>query len=135
MKKKKMRYIIIGLFAFTIASVMLIYNMVFNAEHRQIFAETTAFTMPAEDLQFHFANDEVNATNKYIDKVIETHGTITEIASTYVVLENRVQVDFLNGVEQGTNKGDIINIKGRCVGFDELLLVVKIDQATTIKTK
>jgi len=135
MKKKKMKYIIIGLMAFALASAGLIYNLVFNAEHRQIATETTEFTLPAEDLQFHFANDETKATNQFIDKVVETQGVVTEIAANYIILENRVQVDFLNGVEEGTTKGDIINIKGRCVGFDELLLLVKIDQATTVKTK
>ncbi|MEP3209250.1 MAG: hypothetical protein ABJN95_08675 [Maribacter sp.] len=135
MKKKKMKYILMGLVAFTLASVGLVYNMVFNAQHRQIATEATAFTIPAEDLQFHFANDETKATNQFIDKVVETHGAVTEIAENYIILENRVQVDFLNGVEEDTNKGDILNVKGRCVGFDELLLLVKIDQATTIKTK
>ena len=135
MIKKNIRYIILGLGALILVSGAVIYNVVFNAEHREIFTETTEFIVPAEDLQFHFATDETKATNKYIDKVVETHGTITEIASNYVILENRVQVDFLNGIEQDANKGDIINIKGRCVGFDELLSLVKIDQATTIKTK
>lgn len=135
MIKKNKRYIVFGLIAFTIASSILVYDKVFNAEHREISAETTAFTISAENLQFHFANDQAETYSKFINSVVETYGTITEVAPNYVILENRVQIDFLNSMEEGANIGDVIHIKGRCVGFDELLLLAKIDQATILKTQ
>jgi len=135
MKKKNIKYIVIGLATSLLLSGLLIYQKVFNAQHREIFEEHTEFTISADELQFHFADNQKTATKKYIDNVIETHGSVTEVGSNFLVMEDRVQVYFLNDKKQNITIGDIVKIKGRCVGFDELLLLVKIDQATTIKTK
>ncbi len=110
----------------------VVYDTVFNPEHREIAKETTDFTVPADDLQFHFANNPNDATIKYIDKVIETNGLVTEIGANTLVLENKVQVYFLDDIKREIIIGDNLKIKGRCVGFDELLAVVKIDQTAII---
>ncbi len=134
MSKTNMKYALISLTVLIILSGFVIYEKVFNPVHREIAKEPTAFAISADELQFHFADDQETAAHKYIDKVIETHGAITEVGTNTIVLENRVQVYFLNDLKRGLTIGENVNIKGRCVGFDELLLAVKIDQATTIKT-
>ena len=135
MSKKNKRYFLIGFAALVILTAFVIYDRVFNAAHREIAKETTEFSIPADNLQFHFADNQVKATAKYLNRVLETSGSVTELGTNTMVLENRVQVYFLNNAEQDISLGDTVNIKGRCVGFDELLLLIKIDQATTIKTK
>lgn len=135
MSRKRIKYIVIGLASAIIISGFLVYDKVLNAKHREIFEEPTEFTLSADELQFYFADNQETATKKYMNRVIETHGSVTEIGTNTLVLEDRVQVYFLNDLKQNTTVGDDVNIKGRCVGFDELLLLVKIDQATTIKTK
>lgn len=134
MSKTNMKYALISLTVLIILSGFVIYDKVFNPEQREISKEPTAFEISADELQFHFADDQETATHKYIDKVIETHGRVTEIGAKTIVLEDRVQVYFLNDLKQALTIGENVNVKGRCVGFDELLLAVKIDQATTIKT-
>lgn len=129
-----MKYIVIGIAALVLLSGMVIYEKVFNAKHREIFEGPTEFTISADDLQFYFADNQKVATKKYMDKVIETYGSVTEVGDNTLVLEDRVQVYFLSDLKQEITVGDNMSIKGRCVGFDELLLTVKMDQATTIKT-
>lgn len=129
-----MKYIVIGITALILLSGLVIYEKVFNAKHREIFAEPTEFTISADDLQFHFADNQKVATKKYMNKVIETYGLVTEVDDNTLVLENKIQVYFLSELKQEITVGDNLSIKGRCVGFDELLLTVKMDQATTIKT-
>ena len=54
------------------------------------------------------------------------------MAPNHIMLDNKIQIHLLNPEEQSINLGEIITIKGRCVGFDDLLEEVKIDQATII---
>ncbi|NHF58321.1 hypothetical protein FK220_003140 [Flavobacteriaceae bacterium TP-CH-4] len=133
MSKKNKRYFLMGFAALVILTAFVIYDRVFNAAPREIAKETTEFSIPADNLQFHFADNQAKATAKYLNRVLETSGSVTELGTNTMVLENRVQVYFLDNPEQDISLGDTISIKGRCVGFDELLLLVKIDQATTIK--
>ncbi|GMN09035.1 hypothetical protein MTsPCn9_05090 [Croceitalea sp. MTPC9] len=111
----------------------IINKKVINPEHREISEEKTDFTISAENLQFHFANDPGKATKKYMDRVVEISGNITEVEANSMVMSNRVQVDFLDSLNSQLNIDGNVTIKGRCVGFDELLLMVKIDQATILK--
>lgn len=113
----------------------IINDKVINPKHREISEEKTEFSIEAEDLQFYFANDLEKATKKYMNKVVEVNGKVTEIESNTMVMSNRVQVDFLKTLNKPLEVNNNVTIKGRCVGFDELLMVVKIDQATTINTK
>ncbi len=129
-----MKFIVIGIAALVLLSGLVIYEKVFNAKHREIFEEPTEFTISADDLQFYFADNQEIATKKYMDKVIETFGSVTEVGDNTLVLEDKIQVYFLSDLKQEITVGDKLSIKGRCVGFDELLITVKMDQATTIKT-
>ena len=133
MKKKRIRYIVWTLLVLGIVTGFIVYKKIINPEHREIFEETTEFTLPAQDLQFYFLNNPEDANMEYMDKVVETYGTVTEIGANLVVLEDKIQANFLKENSQEIIVGDVIKIKGRCIGFDEFLLLVKMDQTTTIK--
>ena len=130
--KKKLK-IIIAVVAFLIVIAALVYNYVFNAEHRDIANEEATIILSADALYLKFETDEASATVSYLDKVLETKGEITSVEGNDIVLNNRIQISFNSKHESLPKKGDVLKIKGRCVGYDELLEVVKIDQATIIK--
>lgn len=131
---KKRRSYIIGLVVLAIAVLGgFAYNMTFNAKHREIAKEEVDFTIAADELLYLFANDEEASVQKYMDKVLQISGNITEVELQSIVLDSRVQVNFSPNSESNFKKGQHTTIKGRCVGFDELLLQVKIDQATVIQ--
>ncbi len=133
MKKERVRYIVSSLLVLAIIVGFVLYKKVINPAHREIAAENTEFKLPVEDLQFHFLNDQEAANGQFIDKVVETYGTVTEIDDNLVVLEDMVQANFLKENDQKIIVGDLVKIKGRCIGFDEFLLLVKMDQTTTLK--
>lgn len=108
-------------------------NATFNPKHRDIKTESASFLIPADDLQYFFANNENEAVQKYMDKVLEVSGQVTEATKNSIVLDKRVHVNFLTDSIPVLKEGDLLTIKGRCIGFDELLLQVKIDQASIIK--
>ncbi len=133
MSKKRTGYIVMAILVVGLITGFVVYKKVINPEQRQISKEVTEFTMDAEDLQFYFLNDPEAATLKYIDKVVETYGTVTEVGPNFIVMEGKVQANLLEGNKQHIKVGDIVKTKGRCIGFDEFLLLVKIDQVTIIK--
>ena len=126
--KKKLGIAITGLLVGVVA-LGFILNATLNPKPRVIANEKAAFLIPADELQYFFANNEETASQKYMDKVLEVSGQVTEIEGKSIVLDNRVLVNFLTDTGNGLNEGEELVIKGRCVGFDELLLQVKIDQA------
>lgn len=129
MKRKKI-YIVLVLLAIGFASWVLVDKYIYKA-HRDIAKESIDFKIKTAELLSAMSNS--NEALKYSDKVLQTSGKITSIEQNSVILDNKVQVNFssedINHVFLETE----ILIKGRCVGYDDLLELVKIDQATIIK--
>lgn len=130
MKKKQIIISIVVLFGLTTA--LMVYNYVFHNEHRNIAEEKASLALTANVLHNDFLKDEATATSKYLDKVIEATGKITTIENNSITLNEKLQVSFNNKALPKFKDGQALTIKGRCVGYDELLEVVKIDQATII---
>lgn len=129
MKKKLL--IILTLFLVVIIIAGVVYNYTFNSKHRNIAQEEATISLSANELYSHFKSNESLATTNYLDVVLQTQGKITSIEGSEMVLSNQIQVSFEEVIPK-TIIGNSITIKGRCVGYDELLEVVKIDQATII---
>ena len=129
MNKKKI--LISGLIIASIVT-LLVYNYVFNSKHRNIAEEKATVVLSANELHSNFETNESLATTNYLDKVVETTGKITSVEGNDVVLNDGVQVSFTTANVEQPKTGTAVTIKGRCVGYDELLELVKIDQATLI---
>ena len=130
MKKKKV--IILCVIVLAILAAFFVYDYTFNSEHRDIANEDATIALSAKVLYSDFQNDEPTATTKYLDKVIAVEGEITAIEINDIILNNQIQANFNAEQTTKTEKGNLVTIKGRCVGYDDLLEMVKIDQATII---
>ncbi len=126
------RRIYVLLIAAVIIAGGLIYNYTFNSKHRTISEEKALFEMSTEVLAIQFETNESEATNNYLDKVLAITGTITEIENTDVILNDKLHVSFETVNSDQLFTSAKVTIKGRCVGYDNLLEMVKIDQATLI---
>lgn len=123
------KYILFGSLIAVTVMVIVAYNYVYR-EHRQIDKEAPKFHLSASDLQ----NDMLGSDDgqKYVDQVIQTYGVITSASEKTIVIDNKVQVSFLAAPNIELKEGKNIYVKGRCVGHDDLLEVVKLDQATLV---
>lgn len=130
MKKKKIIIICVILLAFIVAG--LVYNYTFNSKHRDIANEKASVTLLAKELFSEFQKNEDLATTNYLDKVIQLKGTVTSVEENELAINDQIQVIFKTGQMPKITNGTELTIKGRCVGYDELLEMVKIDQATII---
>lgn len=109
------------------------YNYIYQ-DHRDISSEKPAYTISAEELTQQFEADEAEATALYLNNTIQLSGLLTSIDKKTLVLDNVVFL-VLSENETTPNQTKLntkITIKGRCIGYDNLLGEVKLDQAIIV---
>ena len=128
MKRKKL---ILGSLVIVLILALLGYNYVFNPSHRNIANEKAVTSMDALALQKEFQENETRANTRYLDQTIVIEGTVTAIQNNEITLDDSVLIHFDSEKNEPLPIGVTTTVKGRCLGFDELLELVKIDQAIT----
>ena len=116
-----------------VAAVVVGYNIIYK-DHRDIKTEEAEFTLTANKLFAEFSANEPQATAKYADKTIVVSGQVTSVdkASGTVTIDEIVSATMLDKSADVPEKSQV-KIKGRVVGFDDLLGELKMDQVTIIK--
>ena len=131
MKKKKIIFSAIAL----IAIVAIVgYNYIYQ-DHRDIQSEKPAYTLNAASFVKEFQINEAEATAKYLNKTIEIEGTLSSIDGNTVVVDNVIFFALSENETPPTSNqiNTPVQIKARCIGYDNLLEEVKLDQATLRK--
>jgi hypothetical protein len=115
-----------------IIGALVVYNYIYKS-HRNIETETTSFVSTASDLVDEFVSDIETSTEKYLDKVVEISGFVTKVDHAVLEIDNNVSCYFDKAITNTQLLNKKIIIKGRCIGFDELLDEIKMDQCTVLK--
>lgn len=128
MKRKKTALILAILFIAISAGIYFYYGYLFK-EARNIASETPDFSISAKKLLQDYNSNPKKADSLYLNKTIEITGKVTKETDSVISLENAV---FCLFKEKLKNKmiDNQITVKGKCIGYDELFLEVKIDQCT-----
>jgi len=102
--------------------------------HRDISSEEADFTLTLSKLQKDFESNDSLFNSKYADKTIEMYGKITaiDLENHSIMLDEKIAVSFNDSIVTNLNVLDSTHIKGRYVGFDDLLEEFKIDQAIIV---
>ncbi|MGM5469270.1 OB-fold protein [Flavobacteriaceae bacterium LMO-SS05] len=108
--------------------VYLVYNYIYQ-EHRNIESETSEFVMNSIDIANEFAINPSASEKKYLNKTIEIKGTITELNDTDLTLDHTVFCQFDSKIKIDT---DNVKVKGRFIGYDDLLEQIKLDQCSIL---
>lgn len=103
--------------------------------HRNIEKEKAVFKTESNELQKEYLDDILIATNKYIDKTIEVSGKVTEVDSDNFTLDNAVVCYANESTLQKIKLLNKVSVKGRSIGYDELLELIKLDQVIIINPK
>jgi hypothetical protein len=128
MKKK----ILLGmLLLLIIASLGFLYLYSYKA-HRDISLEKVDYVVTISGLEREFTANERSAYTKYQNKIIELTAAVSGIDSTSkgIVLEEKVFATFKDSLPKKITSGKTLKIKGRFLGYDELLGEFKIDQSS-----
>ncbi|TSE04644.1 OB-fold protein [Aquimarina algiphila] len=133
---KKIKNIILAIIL-GITGIIIIVNIVYNKPHISVSEASPDITLVSQKLLNDFENNEFESNSKYLDKIIEVNGTISEIN----VSENKGIITLsdegsMGGVichlspEEHTKiaslkKGQNIKIKGICTGYLMDVILVK----------
>ncbi len=128
--KLSKRYLFPGILSVIIIGTLCGYFYL-NQSHRNIQEEEVSYTLTSSELEESFRNSEAHA--RIADQVIRTQGKITVVGEKSLTLDDKVEVRFISKLPDSLKKGNEVGIKGRCVGYDDLLQVVKVDQAKLIE--
>ena len=126
MFKRKHLYFSIVLLAL---SVVIVYNYMYK-EHRDIQTEKADFKFQTKLFANEFSEDIIKASALYLDKTIQLTGIVTEIESDNFTLDD-VVVCYTDSITiKKISLKNTFLVKGRSIGYDELLGLIKLDQVT-----
>ncbi|MEO6960693.1 MAG: hypothetical protein ABIY90_01935 [Puia sp.] len=122
---KKKYFLVVGI------SLLLLTGWAFylyHKPHRNTAGQDTDFQIPAAELYAAFQRDEASANRKFMGRVIEVSGTVSDIetgtGSTNVLIsasgQGGISCSFSTGgmpSPGSIKKGSSLIIKGRCTGF------------------
>ena len=133
MKSSTTKKIVIIFFLGTLSVSAFLYFYVYK-RHRNITTESVAFSTSAIQLHQDFMNDSETNIKKYADKTIETYGKITslDLENNAIVLDNKVFLKMTETISKDLTIQQTVKIKGRFVGFDDLLEELKMDQCIIV---
>lgn len=119
------------LFIISIVTIALIgfigYNYVMHGGERDLTSEETTFTVSSKTITAEFVANVDLANKKYLDKAIAISGTITDTTGKEVVLDHTI-ICSLKDFDTYLQKNQTVTLKGRVVGYDDLLGELKLDQ-------
>lgn len=108
---------LIGFFAF---------NYIMHGGGRDIQAEISAYKVSSSDIKNEFSENVDVATKKYLNKTIEISGLISNIKDSIVTIDETIYCKMISLENIKNNKKT--TVKGRFVGFDDLLQELKLDE-------
>ncbi|HNP32526.1 MAG TPA: hypothetical protein PKN96_04490 [Flavobacterium sp.] len=129
MQKKALKILGMVIVVFIISAFSIRYY-IDNGGKRDIASETAAFAVDSKSIVSEFTKNQEASNKKYLEKPVSVSGTITSINDKEVILDESVNCNFIK-FEGNLKKDQKVIIKGRVVGYDDLLGELKLDQCST----
>jgi hypothetical protein len=126
---------------FKISGIVIIFLLVsfFSARYyinnggkRDIASEVSAFNVSSKTIINEFTSNTEASNKKYLEKPVSISGVVTSVNDKEVILDNSVNCNFLSTVNS-LKKNQQVTIKGRVIGYDDLLGELKLDQCNLSK--
>jgi uncharacterized protein YxeA len=129
MKKNKIIFVVISFVVAAFGLYLYIYK-----DHRDIASENESYLVKATSIYDEFKKDETKSNLKYLDKTIEVSGKVSSIDLTanIIVLDDKLGAVFKDKIPGNIEKLSDIKIKGRFIGYDDLLEELKMDQCDLV---
>lgn len=115
----------------SIVGIIFAYNCLYP-DHRSISEESVSYTLDAESIFNEFKADYNLAKSKYLDQTIVVSGVILSVNAGNITISNKIYCQF-ETLNSDLKVNMPISVKGRCIGFDDLLEEIKLDQCSIIK--
>jgi len=103
------------------------YYYVMRGGARNLSTEETVFNVSSKSIIGEFESNIEMSNKKYLEKAIAIKGTITKISGTEVIIDDSI-ICNLKELDPSIVKNQGITLKGRVVGYDDLMGELKLDQ-------
>lgn len=120
------RRLLIGFISVLIILVS-VYLYIMYGGKRNLANEKAIYTITTQDLSKEYIANIDASNTKYLEKAVAVTGKVVVINGNQVQLENAVVCNF-NTLEKTIKVDDLVTIKGRIVGYDDLMEEIKLDQ-------
>ena len=129
------RKLLIGIIVFALIAWFVGYKIMYK-QHREIASEDVAFSTSAQEIHQDYIDDPDVANSKYADKTIVVSGKLTSYdqAANTIVVDSILSAVLQAAPTEALQNGSSIQIKGRFVGYDDLLEELKMDQVSILKS-
>lgn len=122
------RIILFFLFLIGIGLISFIgYYYVMHGGARHLEDEKTNFTVTSASIMSEFTTDIEMANKKYLEKAVVIKGKVTALNGKEVILDEMIICDLEN-MDSSIMNDQTVAIKGRIVGYDDLMGELKLDQ-------
>lgn len=101
-------------------------------DHRDIGNENPEFALAANTIKKEFEQDFIASEKKYLNKTVLITGNVSDSDGKTITLNSVIFCQLMDSITTILEKDSKIKIKGRVIGYDDLLEQVKLDQCTII---
>ena len=105
------------------------YNYLYQ-DHRDISSEMPEFVITSDEIGAEFIADQQESETKYLNKTISIKGKVTESSTDDFTLDSKVFCQLKESLNSPLKTNSTTTVKGRVIGYDELLEQVKLDQCS-----
>lgn len=123
---KRKNYLILAILVIVVGAYTG-YKYLYKS-HRNIDTEVATVKVDATTLVGMFASEN---TTTVLNKTVEVTGVITEKDEQFITLDEVIQCSF-GELPQGLELNKKVTVKGRCIGYDDLFEIAKLDQCSLI---
>lgn len=132
---KKNRNKLLLLFALSTAIISGILFFYVYKKHRDISTEEASFTISVDELHKQFQTNDSIANVLYADQTILISGGVTsfDLEKKALIVDGKLFLTFDSNAILTLQPKQLVKIKGRFVGYDDLMDELKMDQCQLIE--
>lgn len=121
----------LGVVLVMISAIVVLYFYVYQS-HRDIDAEQATFETSVSELSQRFINNPDSSTVTYADQTISIYGNVTalDLKQNTITLDNKLVATTSKDQMNSAKMGELVKLKGRFIGYDELFNELRMDQCT-----
>lgn len=103
------------------------YKYLMTSGERNLDSEKTKFVVTSKSILSEFSSNIELANKKYLEKAVAISGVVTSVKNHEVIIDNII-ICNLAEIDKTIKADQNVSIKGRIVGFDDLMGELKMDK-------
>jgi tRNA_anti-like len=104
-----------------------VFNYVMHGGARDLSSEKADYTVSSKKIMDEFSTNAEVSNKKYLEKAVAVSGIITDSNPNQVIIDNTI-ICTLKSPIASLKKNQAVTLKGRVVGYDDLMGEIKLDQ-------